>query len=89
MLISGLSSNSQYTYILTVTSRGDIAPISGSFRTAAGGDMTAPVPLSVQSSAKDPFSLVLGVKSNEILKTLLITVTDQITQVIKKGLLKK
>jgi len=70
MLLSGLSANSTYTYTLTVTSRGDIPPVSGSFTTSAGGDTIAPQTLGFQLKSKDPYNRLFGTTFTEILKAL-------------------
>jgi hypothetical protein len=84
LLINGLSANTQYSYTILVTSRADIAPVSGTFKTAPGGDTTAPQTSSMSFGPKDPTSLVYGITPLESLKALLVTLTDQVTQIIKK-----
>jgi len=75
--------NAQYTYTLVVVSRGDILPVSGSFSTSAGADTTTPNG-SILLKSKDSHNRLFGITPVETLKALLVTLTDQVTQVIKR-----
>ena len=65
ILLGGLLSNTQYSYTLITTSRGDIAPVSGSFQTSQGTDTTSPQISSLQINPKDPHDILFGITPTE------------------------
>ena len=84
LLFGGLSPNTQYTYTLTVTSRSDIPSVSGSFKTSTGSDTVSPGTGTVQFKPKDSFDRIIGITPLEALKTLLVTMTDRVSQAVRR-----
>ena len=67
-----------------LSSRGDIAPVSGTFRTPAGGDTITPDTSEMQIINKDAFAIIVGITPTELLTSIEVTLTDIVTNIAKK-----
>jgi len=86
IVVGALSPNYQYTYTLTTTSRPDILPVSGGFRTSPGGDTTSPYFEDISAATlepKSPTSMIFTGSFTEKLSMFGIKLIDQVTQAIK------